>query len=220
MLPRVMEATHVRLGRFDRKVRRETAHGHLLGVDEVGRGCVAGPVVAAAVVLPERPRLAGLDDSKQLPRAERERLAIEIRAQAIAWAFAFVGPRGIERHNIRGASLIAMRRAVHRAVRRFPGPAFVLVDGVDVIPGVDLPQRSVIEGDGTSLAIAAASVLAKTVRDAFMIRLGLEFPLYGFERHKGYGTEEHLEALDVHGPCTWHRYTFSPVAQMSLFSIA
>jgi ribonuclease HII len=94
----------------------------------------------------------------------------------------------------------------------------VLVDGVDVIPGVELPQRSVIEGDGTSLAIAAASVLAKTVRDGFMIRLGLEFPDYGFERHKGYGTEEHLEVLDRLGPCTWHRYTFSPVAQMSLFS--
>ncbi len=219
ILARAMRAPHVRLGRFDRRVRRELGNRALAGVDEVGRGCLAGPVVAAAVVLPAGARLRGLDDSKKLLPDERLRLAAEVRSQALAWAFSFVGPRRIEDLNIRRASLLAMRRAVLRATRRFGAPGFVLVDGMETIPGLDLPQRALVRGDGTSLSVAAASVLAKTVRDRFMVRLAADYPEYGFERHKGYGTEEHLEALERFGPCNWHRFTFFPVAQPSLFAV-
>jgi ribonuclease HII len=195
----------------------------LFGVDEVGRGSLAGPVVAAAVVLPEGARLRGLDDSKNLPAPERVRLAEEVRSCALTFAFAFVGPRRIDEVNIRQASLLAMRRSVLRAARRaaqrLGAPGLVLVDGLDTIPGLDFPQRAVVDGDATSLSVAAASVLAKTVRDRFMARLGEEFPAYGFERHKGYGTPEHLEALERTGPCSWHRFSFAPVAQPSLFAL-
>jgi ribonuclease HII len=218
-----MRAPHIRLGRFDRRLRAESATQVLIGVDEVGRGSLAGPVVAAAVVLPEGARLRGLDDSKNLPVAERVRLADEVRSCALTFAFAFVGPRRIDDLNIRQASLLAMRRSVlraaRRAARRLTAPGLVLVDGLDTIPGLDLPQRAIIDGDATSLSVAAASVLAKTVRDGFMTRLGEDFPAYGFERHKGYGTPEHLEALERTGPCLWHRFSFAPVAQPSLFPV-
>jgi len=192
----------------------------LVGVDEVGRGCLAGPVVAAAVVLPRGARLAGLDDSKRLAPPERERQALRVRSIALAIGFSFVGPRRIECDDIRRASLLAMRRAVRRALVRLgraeagaPGRVLVLVDGLDVVPGIALPQRAIVGGDGTSLAIAAASVVAKTVRDAFMTRLATDWPAYGFAQHKGYGTPEHLAALRHAGPCSWHRRTFAPIAQ-------
>jgi ribonuclease HII len=222
-----MEPTRRNLARYD--ARQLRAHGVLAiaGVDEVGRGCLAGPVVAAAVILPAKTRLPGVDDSKKLTREQRETQALAVRAVAIAIGVSFVGPRVIETINIRGASLLAMRRAVHRArvrLRRTPeaahgGSLLVLVDGLDVIPGVELRQHAVVSGDGTSLAIAAASIVAKTMRDRFMVRLAAEWPSYGFERHVGYGTEEHLEALDRHGPCRWHRYSFSPIAQTELFAL-
>lgn len=192
----------------------------VIGVDEVGRGSLAGPVVAAAVVLPGDVRLPGLDDSKRLDAAEREVQAIAVRARAIAFGFAFVGPRRIDAINIRQASLLAMRRSVERVVARArmqAADALILIDGIDTIPEVPWRQRTVIGGDHESLSIAAASVIAKTIRDQFMVRLAGEFPHYGFERHKGYGTEEHLAALDFHGPCRWHRFTYGPVAQTELF---
>jgi len=214
------------MARFDERIRASRAT-LLVGVDEVGRGCLAGPVVAAAVILPVDAHAPGLDDSKRLTPEQRELQAQAVRATALAVAFAFVGPRRIDAVNIRQASLAAMCAAIRRAhaqvrgrLPAFPGPGpvlQVLVDGLDRVPGIDLAQEPLVGGDARSLSIAAASVVAKTVRDAFMVRLGREFPRYGFERHKGYGTEEHLEALDVHGPCPWHRYTFGPVAQGMLF---
>lgn len=219
--------THARgsLARFDTRLRGDA--DALFGVDEVGRGCLAGPVVAAAVVLPPRPRLAGVDDSKLLSPERREEQARAIRGIALAIGFSFVGPREIERTNIRRASLLAMRRAVRRAAARLRAagaPAalprwLVLVDGDDPIPDLDLgEQRPLVDGDARSLAVAAASIIAKTVRDRFMRRLADEFPGYGFDRHVGYGTEEHLAALHLHGPCRWHRHTFAPVAQRDLFA--
>src|SRR5262245_47973880 len=207
-----------RLARYD--VRQAEARGvsAVIGVDEVGRGCLAGPVVAAAVILPPMAKLPKVDDSKKLSREERAEQVAKIRAVAIAIGWSFVGPRVIDRINIRGASLLAMRRAIRRARVRYAESLLVLVDGIDVVPGVEIAQQSVIGGDGTSLSIAAASIVAKTVRDAFMTRLALEWPLYGFERYVGYGTEEHMEAIDRHGPCWWHRYSSSPIAQPDLFS--
>jgi len=211
-----------RLARYDSRQKKVRGVDALVGVDEVGRGCLAGPVVAAAVVLPHNARLPGVDDSKRLSREQRREQALAVRKVALAIGFAFVGPRVIDAINIRGASLLAMRRAIRRARVRLAGAApariLVLVDGLDVVPGVELEQQAVIGGDGTSLSIAAASIVAKTVRDAFMTRLACEWPNYGFERHVGYGTEEHMEALDRHGPCRWHRYSFSPIAQPDLFA--
>lgn len=211
------------LARFDERVRAsETTF--LVGVDEVGRGCLAGPVVAAAVILPLRAQCPGLDDSKRLTAGERVAQAQAVRGMALAVGFAFIGPRRIDADNIRRASLEAMRVAVLRArtllAARQPVPAEslqVLVDGLDLVPGLVLAQQALVQGDARSLTIAAASVVAKTVRDGFMVRLGHEFPRYGFERNKGYGSPEHLEALDEHGPCRWHRYSYAPVAQGMLF---
>lgn len=213
---------------FDGRIREE-AGAALVGVDEVGRGCLAGPVVAAAVILPADAVLPGLDDSKRLDAERRAGLTVAIRAVARAIGVSFIGPRRIDAINIRQASLAAMRRAILRAearLRRVSRQAHtpvdstvlcVLVDGNDVVPDLPWPQRSLIGGDRTSLAIAAASVIAKTCRDGFMVRLALDYPDYGFEQHKGYGTPEHLSALARHGPCRWHRYSFTPVAQATLF---
>jgi ribonuclease HII len=217
-----------RLARYDSRQLKTRGVTAVVGVDEVGRGCLAGPVVAAAVILPEKAKLPGVDDSKRLSREQRAEQAANVRRVAIAIGFSFVGPRVIDSINIRGASLLAMRRAIQRARRRHARAAaqdavarlLVLVDGIDVVPGVELEQQAVIGGDGTSLAIAAASIVAKTVRDGFMTRLAAEWPEYGFERHVGYGTEEHLDALLRVGPCRWHRYSFSPIAQPDLFALS
>lgn len=209
--------------RFDRR-RRCGDVRWIVGVDEVGRGSLAGPVVAAAVVLPERSGIEGIRDSKELTAAERAHLAGEIRRAALCFGLAFVGPRVIDSINIRQSSLRAMARAVGRARRigqarglaAEPPGWSVLVDGIDRIPGLPCGQESVIGGDARSEAIAAASIVAKVARDALMIRLAAEFPAYAFDHNKGYGTPEHVEAIDRIGPCRWHRYTFAPVAQVSL----
>jgi len=182
------------------------------GVDEVGVGPLAGPVVAAAVVLPERPRLPGLDDSKRLSRAVRERLADEIRAQAIAVSVAEVSVDEIDRHNIYQASLIAMRLAVDALD---PQPDHVLVDARH-IPGISSAQTAIVGGDGLDASIAAASIVAKVHRDAIMARLDCEYPGYGFSRHMGYGTREHLSALRRLGATPVHRRSFAPVLQLPL----
>ena len=209
--------------RFDRR-RRLGDVRFVVGVDEVGRGCLAGPVVAAAVVLPERNSLHGIRDSKAIPAPERAELARAIRATALAVGLSFVGPRVIDAINIRQSSLRAMARAVSRLRRlahtrglaREACGWIVLVDGIDTIPGVDCAQESVIAGDARSEAIAAASIVAKVARDALMVRLAAEHPAYLFDQNKGYGTPEHVEAIDRVGPCRWHRHTFAPVAQTSL----
>jgi ribonuclease HII len=177
------------------------------GVDEAGRGPIAGPVYAAAVILPARARLPGLDDSKKLAPEQRAALAVAIRAQAVAWAVASATVDEIDRINIFRASLLAMERAV-RALA--VAPSEVWVDGTHV-PHLACPARALVQGDGKVRAIAAASILAKTERDAEMERLGARFPAYGFERHKGYATPEHLAALARHGACEVYRRSFAPV---------
>ncbi len=182
------------------------------GLDEVGRGPMFGPVVAAAVILPEGWRLRGLTDSKLLNEEERNRFADAIRVKAVAWAIAAVDVETIDRINIRRASLLAMRMAVQQLSIV---PDYLLIDGCDTI---DWPcaQQSVIGGDGRSLSIAAASVLAKVHRDGLLIELDALYPGYGLARHKGYCSPEHLEALARLGPTPLHRKTYQPVAQMML----
>jgi len=201
-----------------RRLRRAEARfagdaGIVAGVDEAGRGPLAGPVVAAAVILAEGSRWEGLDDSKKLDEETREALYARVLTEARAFGWAVVGARSIDFMNIRRASLEAMRRAVCRLALV---PDLVLVDGRDEIPSLGCRQQAVIDGDATMLSIAAASVLAKVVRDRIMARLDRVWPDYGFVRHKGYGTPEHLAALDRCGPCPLHRYSFSPVSVQEL----
>jgi ribonuclease HII len=180
----------------------------LCGVDEAGRGPLAGCVFAAAVILdPDRP-VAGLADSKLLVAARREEMAQAIRGNALAWAVAFATPAEIDELNILRASLVAMSRAV-AALGVAPGE--VAVDGLHVPPGVAAPCRAIVKGDRLVPAISAASILAKTARDAQMVAMESRHPGYGFARHKGYPTPEHLEALARLGPCEIHRRTFAPV---------
>lgn len=184
----------------------------IAGVDEVGRGPMFGPVVAAAVILPKGCSLQGLNDSKKLSEKKREALDLEIRANCVAWAIAAVDVETIDRINIRRASLLAMRRAVEQLAL---SPDHLLIDGIDTI---DWPcqQQSVIKGDATSVSIAAASILAKVYRDRLIVELDSQYPGYGLAKHKGYGTAAHMEALARLGPTPLHRKNWSPVAQTLL----
>lgn len=185
------------------------------GLDEAGRGCLFGPVYAAAVILAADRRIAGLADSKTLPAEQRESLATEIRAAAVAWAVASATAEEIDRVNIREASRLAMARA---AAALDPAPDYLLIDALTV--DLPLPQQALIKGDARVEAIAAASILAKTARDAHLRELDLEFPGYGFAKHKGYGTGEHLAALDRLGVTTQHRRSFAPVRERLQFRLA
>jgi len=178
------------------------------GVDEAGRGPLAGPVVAAAVVLDPRSGWDGVDDSKRLSPEARERIYARVLTEARAFAWSVAGPRSIDALNIRRASLEAMRRAVALLPLR---PDLVLVDGHDRIPDLACRQAAFVSGDARLLSVAAASVVAKVVRDRIMERLDRVWPDYGFARHKGYGTPEHLAALRRLGPCRLHRFSFAPV---------
>ena len=187
--------------------------GRVCGIDEAGRGPLAGPVVAAAVILdPARP-IAGLDDSKKLSEKKRIALAAEIRAKALAWAVAEASVEEIDRVNILHATMLAMQRAV----AALPVAAeSALVDG-NRCPPLAIPVEAVVQGDGKIASIAAASILAKTVRDAGMLELDARYPQYGFARHMGYPTAAHLAALAEHGASPVHRKSFGPVArQLSL----
>ena len=177
------------------------------GVDEAGRGPLAGPVHAAAVILDPKRRIRGLADSKVLSAGRREVLAARIKERAIAWAVAFATVEEIDRLNIHHATLLAMRRAVEALQT---GPEEVWVDGRHC-PAVSCRARAIIDGDARHPVISAASILAKTVRDAEMCAWHERYPQYGFDRHKGYGTPQHLELLERHGPCEIHRRSFSPV---------
>lgn len=186
--------------------------GLICGVDEAGRGPLAGPVVAAAVILDPTCPIDGLNDSKKLSAKRREALAVAIRAKALAWAVAEASVEEIDTINILQASLLAMRRAVDGLVLR---PEKALIDG-NRCPELACPAEAIIGGDGKVASIAAASILAKTVRDAGMLALHADYPMYGFDRHMGYPTAFHLQALRAHGPSPVHRRSYAPVAQLSL----
>ena len=186
------------------------AAGLLCGVDEAGRGPLAGPVFAAAVVLDPRRRIRGLDDSKKLPEHKRLELARRIKERAIAWAVASASVEEIDALNIHQATLLAMERAI--AGLRI-APDRVLVDGLHC-PPIGLETRAVVDGDAKVKAISAASILAKTTRDGEMVRLAAVYPQYGFDRHKGYPTPEHFECLLRFGPCVAHRRSFHPVRML------
>jgi ribonuclease HII len=187
----------------------------LAGVDEAGRGPLAGPVVAAAVVLAPGTRIRGVDDSKRLDAEQRAELFEIIHAKAMGVGVAVVDHLTIDRINILQATRLAMAQALGALA---VAPDLVLTDFVEV-PGLACPQRNLVEGDRRSASVAAASIVAKVTRDRIMEDAHREFPLYGFVRHKGYATPEHREALERHGPCSLHRRTFAGLwNQLSLFS--
>jgi ribonuclease HII len=186
--------------------------GLVCGIDEAGRGPLAGPVVAAAVILDPANPIAGLNDSKKLSAKRRELLAVEIRAKALAWAVAEASVEEIDRINILQASLLAMQRAVEGLGML---PSHALVDG-NRCPKLACTSEAIIGGDGKVASIAAASILAKTVRDAGMLELHATYPEYGFDRHMGYPTAVHLKALREHGVTPIHRRSYAPVAQLLL----
>ena len=186
-----------------------SVHGHACGIDEAGRGPLAGPVFAAAVVLGRNGRISGLADSKQLTERQRTELAGEIRARAVSWAVASATVEEIDALNILRASLLAMRRAVERLTVT---PHRALVDGL-YCPEIAMPARAIVGGDATVAAISAASIMAKVARDEEMLAVHRLHPGYGFDRHKGYATSEHLEALRRLGACEAHRRSFAPVRE-------
>lgn len=196
--------------RYERAARAAGAT-IIAGVDEVGRGALFGPVVAAAVILPAECRIRGLRDSKQLEKEDRERLAAIVHARAIAIAIEEVDAATIDRVNIYQASKLAMLRAV---VQLNPAADHLLIDALRL--DLPCPQTSIIYGDSLSLSIAAASVVAKVYRDRRMCEYHQQWPQYGLHSHKGYSTPEHKRALAEHGPTPLHRFSFRPVAQRSL----
>jgi len=184
----------------------------IAGIDEAGRGPLAGPVVAAAVVLPIRCRLSGIDDSKQLSEGERARLYAAILEHAVGMGIGSADVGEIDRFNILEATRLAMRRAIDQLA---PPPDYLLIDAV-TLPGIGIPERPIIKGDSLSFSIAAASIIAKVTRDSLMAEYHDMFPEYDFLSHKGYGTREHLQRLARHGPCSIHRRTFTPVQEVIL----
>lgn len=181
----------------------------ICGVDEVGRGCLAGPVVAAAVILDPNHPIEGLRDSKKLSPKKREELAEEIKQYALAWSIAEGSVQEIDQINILQSTLATMKRAVESLSVE---PEMVLVDG-NKLPHIAYRCEAIVKGDDLIPAISAASIIAKTYRDRLMTILGETFPKYGFAQHVGYGTPEHLKMLDKYGPCPCHRMTFAPVAK-------
>jgi ribonuclease HII len=184
--------------------------GLIAGVDEAGRGPLAGPVVAAAVILDDLHPIKGLADSKKLTALKRERLFDEIRAKALACCIAEASVEEIDRLNILQATLLAMRRAVLGLRLK---PKMVLVDG-NRLPKLDIPAEAIVKGDALVPAISAASILAKVHRDRWCVQVDEQYPQYGFAGHKGYGTAVHMAALREHGACIHHRRSFAPVAKV------
>ena len=187
--------------------RRLWASGrtYVAGVDEVGRGPLAGPVVAAAVILPQDFDVLGIDDSKKLSPKKREELCAVIKEKALAWAIGWQGPEVIDAVNILEATKKAMAEALNGLSVR---PQHVLIDGNFTVRALDLPQTAIVKGDANSTSIAAASILAKVTRDRYMEEMALQYPGYAFENNKGYGTKAHYDGLKAQGPCPIHRKTF------------
>lgn len=195
--------------RHERELRR-AGFSRVAGIDEVGRGCLAGPVVAAAVVLPERHRIRGLRDSKMLPRARREVLYAQIVDRAEGIGVGCVEVEMIDRINIYQATKLAM----HQALERLPAPPdHLLIDALR-LREVPLPQRPIVHGDAISASIAAASIVAKVTRDRICEEWDRRYPGYGFARNKGYATRRHVDALLLDGPCSWHRRSFAPIRML------
>ncbi len=189
---------------------REAGSVRIAGLDEAGRGPLAGPVVAAAVVLPDGLLIPGVTDSKKLTEQQRERLFDEIIAAAVAYGIGTADERTIDEVNILQATFIAMERALQAIV---PPPDLLLLDAV-TLPRTRLLQKAIIKGDARSHSIAAASILAKVTRDRIMQELHERYPYYNFQKHKGYGTKEHLELIRKYGPCEAHRRSFEPIASL------
>jgi ribonuclease HII len=211
MTPRARRATPPAAAPHLERLLWRVGIRHVAGVDEAGMGPLAGPIVAAAVVMPPETHVEGVADSKVLTAKERERLADAIRARALAVGVAVVDVDEIDRVNVYQAGLRALRRAVEALAPVVPG--FVLVDGRE-IPGIAMPQSAYPKGDAFVASIAAASIVAKVHRDALMRALDADHPGYGFARHMGYGTPAHLRALRELGPCPVHRRSFAPVSAL------
>lgn len=194
---------------YENQVYRDGFH-YVAGLDEVGRGCIAGPVATAAVILPPGYFLAGVNDSKQLSPKKRRRLAAEIKQESVAWAVAMLSSTYIDRHNILNATREAMRMAIQHLR---PRPDFLLIDAVH-ISDINIRQQSIIKGDCLSISIACASIIAKVERDKFMEACDLLYPGYGLAKHKGYGTREHKLAIQKLGPSPIHRESFEPLKSM------
>lgn len=191
---------------------RKQGYSLIAGADEAGRGSLFGPVYAAAVILDKDNPIRGLRDSKQLSPQRRELLAVRIRQRALAWAVATADASEIDAMNIYQASRLAIQRAISSL---HPQPDYLLIDALHI--DLDIPQEAIIHGDALSPSIAAASILAKVDRDACLCQWHQRFPQYGFARHKGYPTPEHLEALSLYGPTPFHRMSYAPVRQLPLF---
>jgi len=194
---------------FERSTR-EAGYTRIAGLDEAGRGPLAGPVVAAAVVLPDGLLIPGVNDSKQLSEPERERLYSLVLEQALAYGIGLANEREIDDVNIYQATILAMERALQGIT---PQPDYLLIDAL-TLPRVSIPQLPLIKGDCRSHSIAAASILAKVTRDRLMRELHEKYPEYNFHKHKGYGTKEHMSLILRYGPCEAHRKTFQPIARM------
>lgn len=200
-------------GRIERRLR-DAGFRLVAGVDETGRGALAGPLVTCAVILPEDAAIGGIRDSKLLTPAARARLAVEIRAAAVALSVVRVSPASIDRRGLHRANLRALREA---ALRLRPAPDYLLVDGYP-IARAPFPSLSIKKGDRVSVAVAAASIVAKVTRDAIMNGLNRRHPGFAFDENKGYGTADHLHAIRVLGPSPAHRLSFAGVGQMSLWT--
>ncbi|ASS75678.1 ribonuclease HII [Tumebacillus algifaecis] len=208
--------------KYERAAKQQGYHA-VAGIDEAGRGPLAGPVVAAAVILPPGIELQGLNDSKQVAEETRNQLFDLICTKSVAYGIGVVDTEYIDKHNILQGTFEAARRALRQMEQQFDRvPDYLLTDYLK-IPGVALPYQAIVKGDANSFSIAAASILAKVTRDRCMEAYGKEYPQYGFERHKGYSSPEHMQALEMHGPCPIHRTSFAPVQKLlqgTLFDFA
>jgi ribonuclease HII len=194
---------------------RQRGYQFIAGIDEAGRGPLAGPVVAAAVILPSDYRNSEINDSKQLTALQRERLFVDIKNAALSFAVGIVSPKAIDEIGILNATKLAMRQAV---LKLDPQPDFIVIDAVSInLDGI--PQMAIIKGDEKIFSVAAASILAKVTRDRLMVKYHQKFPEYGFDQHMGYGTEIHLKAIQKHGPSPIHRMTFAPLKTASHLTI-
>lgn len=204
---------------FDREISLANCSDFLIGVDEAGRGPLAGPVLACAAWIPETARdiLSEIDDSKKLSEKRREDIFKKMDSCGVKWSCGWALPETIDEVNILNATFLAMKMACERLISRlnFTDKSIVLVDGPHKIKDFNrVRQIPIVDGDAKSQSIAAASIFAKTIRDRWMDVIDREYPMYGFSLHKGYGTKKHMESLRAFGPCRWHRKTFSPVRKL------